>query len=393
MGTIEVRLDAGSSVEVERSVFTALFDASVVASRAPYLHALERSRIKFDDLVKLARIADIPYSLVFAPLEAVERQLQKKSDTLLAGVSKDAFSLNSRSEVRLRDVELIVKDLLRKQELLKKLDDTLVKNAVVGCLRGSRDSVAGDAARLRDVLGFTLTDVKAAKKKSAALDLLIGRFEAKQLLVSQSQQDFMPQRLPRHAKFSGLCVRDKKVPFIFLTGGDAGANPEPAGRKLFTLVLLAVLVAQGKFAPVTYDDHTAEQIVDREYELAGEVLMPRLEVRELSASTLDGVVAGADVFKVTPSAFVMRALRLGLISREKAEEHLEVLAAEFAKRPKRPARRPRPENALRKYNGTEFSRRMVHQLDRGAISQGEFRRVVLLNKLKATQIQQFREAL
>ena len=51
-----------------------------------------------------------------------------------------------------------------------------------------------------------------------------------------------------------MCVRDQKVPYLFLTGGDSGDNPEPIGRQIFTLALLAVFVARGKFAPVTYDD-------------------------------------------------------------------------------------------------------------------------------------------
>lgn len=55
----------------------------------------------------------------------------------MAGMSKEAFSINSRSQVRLSDVELIVKDLLRKQALLKRLDDTLVDNTIVGCLKRS----------------------------------------------------------------------------------------------------------------------------------------------------------------------------------------------------------------------------------------------------------------
>ncbi len=390
--TIRVRI-GDSHVTVERAVFTALLGGSVVSARVPYTESLRTSTITFDTLVELARKAEIPYTLFFAPQPVVERQLKKKTDTLLAGVSKEVFSMNSRSRVRLRDIELIVKDILRKQELLKKLDDTLEKNAVVGCLKGSRNSLTKDAETLRSVLGFTTSDVKAAKTKGAALDLLIGRFEAKQLFVSQSQQDYMPQRLPRGVKFSGMCVRDKKIPFIFLTGGDAGDNPEPAGRKVFTLVLLAVFVARGKFAPVTYNDQTGVPITLREYELAEEVLMPAAEVRHLDASTLDAVKVGADTYRVTPSAFVMRARRLDMISREGADNYLGQLAEEFAQREKQPARSPKPVNAIRKYNGVEYSRRMLRQLNRGGISAGDFCRVVCLNKIKPAQIHQFREAL
>lgn len=389
---IYVKLD-GSHVPVERSVFTSLFEESIVSGRAPYLQTLRTSTISFDTLVDLARKAEIPYVLFFAPQEVVDQQLKKKTDTLLAGVSKRTFSMNSRSRVRLNDIELIVKDILRKQELLKKLDNTLEKNPIAGVLRRSRNSVVQDSEILRTALGFTTAEVKAAKNKGTAFNLLIDRFEARQLFVSQSQPDYMPQRVPRGVKFSGMSVRDKKIPFLFLTGGDEGDNPEPVGRKMFTLVLLAVFVAQGKFAPVTYNDQTGEPITNREYELAEELLMPTAEVRHLDVSTLDAVKACADTYRVTPSSFVMRARRLNMISRPEADYHLSQLAAEFAQRKKPQARRPKAVRGIQKYNGVEFSRRMVHQLDQGSISAGEFCRVVCLNKIKPTQIHEFRAAL
>ena len=390
--TIYVSL-RGANVAVERGVFTALLGESVVSDRRPYSNALASSSITFDKLVELARKAEIPYALFFAPQAVVDTQIKSKLDALLSGVSKDTFSMNSRSRVRLRDIELIVKDLLRKQETLKKLDRTLAKNAVVGSLKSSRGTVIEDANRLRAELGFTVADVKAAKNKEAALDLLIGRFETRQLLVSQSQLDYMPQRLPRGVKFSGMCVRDKKIPYLFLTGGDAGDNPEPVGRRIFTLVLLAVLVARGRFAPVTYDDYTGDPIPNREYELTEEILMPAAALAGLDVSTLDAVKECASNHRVTPSAFTMRARRLQMISRDTADSYLSQLTAEFAQRPKSQARRAKPINAVRRYSGSEYSRLMFSQLDHGRISASDFRRVVCLNKLKPNQIEEFRATL
>jgi hypothetical protein len=46
--------------------------------------------------------------------------------------------------------------------------------------------------------------------------------------------------------------------------------------------------------------------------------------------------------------------------------------------------------ALKKYNGIECSRRMLGLLDAGHINPNQFRRIVLLNKVPATQIADFR---
>lgn len=390
--TIHVAI-GGERLPIERSVFTALFEQSVVHWRKPYQNALASSEISFDVLVELARAAEIPYALFFAPQAVVDAQVKRKIDTLLAGVGKDAFSLNSRSRIELRDVELIVKDLLRKQELLKRLDNTLEMNGIVGLLKRSAAGIVSDADRLRDRLGFAVGELQACGNKAGALNLLIDRFETQQLLVSRSQQNFMPQNLPRGVKFSGMCIKDKKVPYLFLTSGDSGDNPEPVGRQLFTLVLLAVLVARDRFAPVTYDDYTDEPIAAHEYELTEEVLMPAESVTGLSLGSLDNVKAAAEGLKVTPSALVMRARRLKMIDRGTASVMLSNLHAEFSDRPKPQPKQPKAVNAIRRYNGPEFSRRMVRQLDAGRIGAKEFCRVVALNRLKPTQIGEFRAAL
>lgn len=380
------------TVAVEEDVFVALFENSVVSEYAVFNKSLVSGSIKLDDLVSLARKADIPFSLFFAPSDVVAAQLDRKTSILLEGVRKEAFSMNSRSKVRIADVELIVKDMLRKQDLIKRLDDSLVKNKVVGCIRRIRDVVEA-ADTLRAALDLTMEDLRTARTKEDALELLIDRFEAQQVLVSRSQQNYMPQRLRERAKFSGMCVRDKKVPYIFLTNSDEGETFEPAGRRVFTLTLLGVFVARAKFAPVTYDDHTDELISEFEYQVTEEVLMPAAEVRHVDASTLVAVRAGADAYRVTPSAFVMRVQRLGLIQRRQARAFLEELAADFASREKSRGWPATPMNAIKRYNGAEFSRRMVVQLDRGRISETEFCRVIGLDKLKVSQIPEFKAAL
>lgn len=388
---ITLRVDGGE-VPLDRAAFTALFESSVVYGYADYQKALDRSVIGFKEFVELARKAEIPYPLFFAPLDVVTAQLEDKTSKLLAGVSKKSCSLNSRSAVRLRDVELIIKDLIRKQETLKALDTSLEANRVIDRLRRPRGSISADADKLRDLLGFTLADVRAHRTKKKALDFLIERLEANQILVSRSQRSVMPQQLPRGATFSGLCVRDKKIPFIFLTSGEQSPTLEPAGRQIFTLILLAVFVARGRFAPVSYDDQTDDLIEDREYELAEEVLMPASDVRRIGVRSLDDVKEAARYLQVTPSAFVMRARRLKVVDASESRDYLDELAREFGAAGKPRARTPLTHNAVRSYAGAEFTRRMFHQLDRKAITPGEFCRVVCINRMHPGDLHLLRAA-
>ncbi|CAN7331586.1 DNA-binding protein [Arthrobacter sp. LjRoot14] len=377
---------------IDRSVFVDLLENSVVNGRAPYVHALEQSKIQYSELLKLARKAEVPHPLFFAPPAVVQAQLRTKTTKLLQGVAPDTFTVNTRTTVKLRDVELIVKDLLRKQELARKHDPTLVKNKIIGLLRKPRPTVREDAEALIKEIGLDRDAIRQARKKETALELIVERLEANQVLVSRSVRGYMPQLIEVH--FSGMTVRDSKLPYIFLTGGDHGDFQEPHGRQIFTLVLMAVLVARGIFAPVSYDANSTAPDAGREYDIVGEILMPAAELQRIPFEDLDDVKAAADLFKVTPSAVAVRAMRLGRLSPLTATGYLRELEEEFRARNK-PSRtsQPKPVNAVKKYSGRELTARMLRAVEEGRLSQREFCRVVCLNRIGPSDIGELKAAL
>lgn len=376
--SINVMLDRVPT-PIDRGVFEALFEQSVVRSYAPITKAMDKGFISFRDLVKHARMAEIPYPLFFAPRDLVDEQLRIKQKRLLEGFSaKREFSMNSRHHVDLAQVELIVKNIQFEQDWMKK-DKSLDRNPIVGMLKKSKAPIAEDAAKLMSALKLDPTELRGAKNKDGALGLLVDKLEAQNILVAQSVQDLMPQQLPKGKIFSGMTVKDAKLPFIFIASGDEGEAFEPTGRRIFTLMLMAVLVARGRFATVTYNGHTTEKKSKREYELAAEILMPETDFRRADLSDLKAITAASNVFQVTPSAVVMRAQRLKLLTRDEAEEHLTALKDAFDKIEKTPRNRMLPMNAFRKFNGHECSRRMLALYDSGTIRTGDFCRVMFSN--------------
>ena len=381
---------SGEPVKIDQSVFVDLLENSVVNGRVPYRRALEKSQIQYFDLLELARKAEVPHPLFFAPPDVVQAQLRTKSAKLLQGVAPDTFTVNSRTTVKLRDVELIVKDLLRKQALVRKHDPTLVKNRIVGLLRKPRPTVREDAETLVNALGIDRNAIRRARKKENALDLIVERLEANQVLVSRSVRGFMPQLI--EVRFSGMTVRDSKVPYIFLAGGDHGDFQEPTGRQIFTLVLMAVLVARGIFAPVSYDANSTAPDAGREYDIVGEILMPAAELQGITLEDLDDVKAASDLFKVTPSALAVRAMRLGRLSPLTTNGYLRELEMEFRARTKANVRQPKPVNAIRKYTGRALATRMLQAVDEQRLSTREFCRVVCLNRISPGEIGELRAA-
>ncbi|GAA1463542.1 hypothetical protein [Williamsia maris] len=383
--TISVVLD-GDSIPIDRDVFVELLENSVASDYVAYQNALAKGSIEFKTLVRLARKGEIPYSLFFGPVAVVRAQIRANTGKLLEGISKATFSVNSRGTVELHRIELIVKDLLRKQATLKKYDDTLTHNTIVGMIGKPGTTVEQDAQALMRAIKLTRSDLQSARNKEAALNLLIDRLESSQILVSRSVRNYMPQQLK--ANFSGMAIKDKKVPYIFLAS-ELGQE-ELYGRQVFTLTLLTVLIARNIFAPVTYQTQSGGAAPGREYEIVEQLLMPVEEIITLPLGSLDDIVAAADHFKVTPSALAVRAMHLKLVDVETSSAYLTELNRRHASRPKSQARNPLPAKAVRKYAGRELVSRMFDALDAGRLSERQFCKSVCLNKLKPTQLADLR---
>lgn len=382
--SINVTIDR-SAVPIDRAAFEALFEQSVVHDYEPIKKALKSGSMPFREFVRMARKAEIPYPLFFAPHDVVDEQLRMKTEALMVGFNKKTeFAMHSRNSVRIHEVELIVKDLLRKQEYLKS-DKTIPTNVIVNCLKRPGRTVEADAAKLMTLLDLAPGDLRNTKKKADALALLIEKLEAQHVLVAQSAKNYMPQQMPKGARFSGMTIKDNKVPYIFIASGDEGEKYEPAGRRVFTLTLLAVLIARGTFATVTYKDHTTDETTYREWEITAEILMPAADFKHADVSTLQAIRDTSDAYKVTPSAVVMRARRLGMIAKDDSKHHLEELREDYEKNGNPPRRGARDLKALRKYNGVECSRRMLAIYDANGISRGDFCRIMFSNKFRGAQ--------
>ncbi|NYF16145.1 Zn-dependent peptidase ImmA (M78 family) [Microbacterium sp. AK009] len=144
---------------------------------------------------------------------------------------------------------------------------------------------------------------------------------------------------------------------------------------------------------MTYDSKSPASAKNREFAIAAEILMPAGEFKSVDVSNSAAIRTAADHYKVTPSAVVVRAMRLEMMTADVGKAHLQRLEVEFDSRSRNEPRPPKPVNAIRRYNGREFSVRMLRAHDAGQISAREFCRAVCLNKLKAAQIPDFRAAL
>ena len=100
---ILVSLDS-KYVYISKDVFKRLFENSHVYYLTDYKKAFSDNKIKFRKLVALSRKAGIPYSLFFALIETVEKNIKRNGDILFQGVSEGMVSIAGRGDVRINDV-------------------------------------------------------------------------------------------------------------------------------------------------------------------------------------------------------------------------------------------------------------------------------------------------
>jgi len=107
-------------VKIDKEVFLHLLDLSHVREYTSYEEAVQINEITLSELKNLAEKANVPYPLFFCPIDKVKIQIQYNDTELLRKLpSKSEIRLNSRGKMKFSDIELVAKDLARKQTFLK----------------------------------------------------------------------------------------------------------------------------------------------------------------------------------------------------------------------------------------------------------------------------------
>jgi Zn-dependent peptidase ImmA (M78 family) len=353
-------------IKTDKRSFLALLDLSPIKQYVSYQNAVVDSEIKLSDLKDLATKANVPYPLFFATKDVIDVHLKDKEKSLFDKLpSKSEMQLNSRGKMKLEDIELIVKDLGRKQEFLKtRILTTSKDNSFVGLIAKKAKQKTPNHELADDIRKYLDIDLSVLRKmsKDDVLQYLCDKSEAQGILVSFSSYDYMPQNIDKELGVSGFCVKDKKFPYIFINTRDGDDNPkilETAGRQIFTLVAMLVCIAMNKFVFSTKKGHTKSDESKKIFSIVGNLLIPKADAESITVYFLDDLKDGARVFKVTPSMLLVRLRELNLIDKPTADRYKEILREEIKKASSNPKRRPLQITGYSKYNGTRFSREVV----------------------------------
>lgn len=364
-------------VSIDKDVFVNLLDFSVVQELKVYIDTIANHEIRFRDLKLLAQKADVPYPLFFAAKDKVQKQLANKDKRIYSKLpSKDEIKLSSRGRLEVRDIELIAKDLSRRQEFLK--TRVLPKsdlNTFVGCV--AKMIKAGNtneaiATEIKSILQLDLNLLRSFPKKKG-LEYIRNKAEMQGVFVSFSSHNYMPQNINKEVEFSGICVKDKMFPFVFINTRDGDENPkilEPDGRQIFSLLSMLVCIALNWFVISIKTKDKDEGIHNTVFAIVGELLIPAVDLLNLKLTRLDDVKEYAEYFKVTPSMLLMRLKELKKIDQATFDVFMSTLSEERKKASKH-RNAPLQINAYAKYNGERFSKEIIRAYRLGNIEQEE----------------------
>jgi Zn-dependent peptidase ImmA (M78 family) len=370
-------------IPIDKQVLEDLLDLSPIKEYKAYINAIADNEISFENLKALSVKAGIPYPLFFAPRKVCDIQIKDKDKNLYEKIpSKEEIKLTCRGNTEVRDVELIVKDLGRKQEFLKKR--VLIKapdNPFIGSIAIKLKSdipIEAIAKEIREYFEIDLAFLRSIPKNKVLI-YLCSCIEKKGILISFSSHNYMPQNLDRELQLSGICIKDRKFPYIFINTRDGDDKPkiiESDGRQIFTLLSMLTCIAMGKFVLSTKTGRAKNDLGKIAYSIAGEILIPRKHLTEIQIATLDDLKEKAHFYKVTPSMLLYRLKDYKKIDPKIAEAFWIQLHIETKKLEPKHKHAPLPVTGYSKYNGERFSKEIIKALAIDLISPLEVKNIL-----------------
>lgn len=308
--------------DLDVEVFDLLFDNTIARRKTAFHEAKQKGSIDFETFIKLSRLGEVPYPLFFLDKSKVKKIIDDYRKKIFFGVSKNQLSISSRGDINLADISLVLKDITRKQNYLKKF--ITEKNEISDRYVKAKMNLVDKAAELRYAIGYDLSKVFTIKKE-ASFNLLDKGLSSKNVYISLYAHHYTPQDIDKSLQFSGIAIKDKKCPYLFIKAGDYDSSIELWGRRLFTAALLLSYLSHGDCRPVTMDGSSRALIQDKHYKFAEEFLMPEdLFIKEICKSLLD-VDNLSEKYSVSPSAIVMRLFRLQMIDSSLKDDYLETI--------------------------------------------------------------------
>lgn len=343
-------------VEIDERVFERLlsfYPEENLLTRSIPSAALAHGEIKKGDLQREANTLFIPWQMFMLKWENLLRHLKRietnRKDKIRIG------QLSTRPGAEGATPNRLIDRYIRSQNFLVS-HGAYPRNGYIGALRGK--SISSSVESLISHFDFKRQDFWDKSTKERALEYIVDRIEHRQINVALggSEARLVPSSRNHrllYKNLSGFCLRDEKVPFIFVNMNMADKE-EPAGRRIYTLVYLLVLVGLDIFT-ITRDwrpghapSGRGRSYLRTAHDITSEFLLPTTSIDPYRGKkiTLETVTVLSAQHKLTPTATLFRLWKEKCITKEERDALTQPTVLRKSR-----ARSPHIENAVRKING------------------------------------------
>ncbi len=303
------------NVDIDDRSFRYLFENSPLYEDKKYLEARDKKKIPMSELIDLARLAHINYALFFMPFDALTPMVEKENEKIFQGFGGN-FTISLRGKmVNLNLVRMVIKDLKIKQAFIRRYIRA-DENPHPRYLANSPKSIKEQAQCILDNLDINLEDFRRARNKPSAMMYLIDKLEKQNILVALETNTNMPQNMNRAKGVSGVYIKDKRFPYLFIANEGQQDYESGAGRKIFTIMYLVVCMFKGKSKMMSLNEVAKESVDDNIYQIVEEILLPLKDLPKKTTYTLEDIDNLSDRLKLTGRAILVRLRHTGLLKDE-----------------------------------------------------------------------------
>lgn len=300
------------NVDIDARSFRYLFENSPLYEDKKYLEARDKGKIPMSELIDLARLAHINYALFFMPFDALAPMIEKENEKIFQGFGGN-FTISLRGKmINLNLVRMVIKDLKIKQTFIGRYVRA-DKNPHPRYLVNSPKNTKEQAQCILDKIDINLEDFRGAKNKPNAMMYLIDKLEKQNILVALETNTNMPQNMNRAKGVSGVYIKDKRFPYLFIANEGQRDYESGAGRKIFTIMYLVVCMFKGKSKMVSLNEVAKESVDDNIYQIVEEILLPLNDLPNKNIYTLEDIDELSDSLKLTGRAILVRLKHTGLL--------------------------------------------------------------------------------
>ena len=299
----------------------------------PYDEILKNKTVTLPKFRELYTRAKVPYSIVFMSKNDIKSQIDDYIKKTFAGVDMNRqYSIASHGTIQISAISIMLRHIAALQsEISKSISD---RNSLCGIFlkpEYKRMSVKDKACIAREELDINTDRIKSTQGKKEAFLYLEKQLNQRNIFISTYDHRLCAQTI-QIEDFAGIFINHKKAPYIFIRASDDKGIIDPWGRKNLILMLMLGMLLHKNNKPVMLNTKHNSDINDKAYQFAEEILMPREDFSEcVHIKDLVDIKKVSELYKVSPSAVIMRCYRLKLISNKQKESLLDECNKEFEK--------------------------------------------------------------